>query len=130
MSFSSLKEGSFQLDVMAMVENAPSQRSATQDFKSCCRFLPQSVWDILRGQPPSTPVQRVDAVVGFLVNRLGLRHPTEPTVAFITALCAEGDGQNVMQLQSLCATVKSVVRTATARARIAATPLPGNVYVY
>ena len=114
---------------MAAAENGAAQRSAMQDYKFCCLFFRQSLWDTLLAEPAPSPLQRVDAVVGYLVGSLGLRHPSDPTVAVITAVCAAGAEQSMMQLQSLFATVKSVLRTATARARMVATPLPGNVYI-
>ena len=114
---------------MAAVENAASQRASMQDYKSCCFFLRQSVWDMLLAEPPLAPLQRVEAVVGFLVNSLGLRHPNEPSVAVIAALCVCREQQTMLQLQSLFATVKSVLRTVIARARMAGTPLPGNTYI-
>ena len=114
---------------MAAAETGAAQRSAMQDYKSCCLFFSQALWDTLLAEPAPSALQRVDAVVGYLVGTLGLRHPSEPTVAVITAVCAAGAEQSGMQLQSLFVTVKSLLRTATARARLKSTPLPGNVYI-
>ena len=92
---------------MAAAETGAAQRSAMQDYKSCCLFFSQALWDTLLAEPAPSALQRVDAVVGYLVGTLGLRHPSEPTVAVITAVCAAGAEQSGMQLQSLFVTVKS-----------------------
>ena len=69
-----LKESFFQT-VMAAAENGAAQRSAMQDYKFWCLFFRQSLWDTLLAEPAPSPLQRVDAVVGYLVGSLGLRHP-------------------------------------------------------
>ena len=70
---------------MAAAENGAAQKSAMQDYKSNCLFFRQALWDTLLAEPaPSSPLQRVDAVVRYLVGSLGLRHPSEPTVAVKT----------------------------------------------
>ena len=39
-------------------------------------FFRQALRDTLLAEPAPSPLQRVDAVVGYLVGSLGLRHPT------------------------------------------------------
>ena len=100
-----------------------------QDYRSCCLFLTVAIWNELTVTPLASALHRADAVVGYLVNSLGLRHPSEPTLAVITALVACRSDENLVQLQSLLATVKSVMRTMVSRARISGVPLPAGQYI-
>lgn len=75
-----------------------------QDYRSCCLFLTVAIWNELTVTPLASALHRADAVVGYLVNSLGLRHPSEPTLAVITALVACRSDENLVQLQSLLAT--------------------------
>eukprot|EP00435_Cladocopium_sp_Y103_P023316 s2895_g5.t1 len=114
---------------MAAAGNGPLARAVLQDYKSCALFLSQEVWDKLMATPSLPALQRADAVVAYLVNTLGLRHPSEPTFAVITALIACRSDESLIQLQSLLATVKSLMKTVTTRARISGLPLPAGTYI-
>jgi hypothetical protein len=83
----------------------------------------------LKAGTAHTALLRADVLVNYLVDTLGLRHPSEPTNAVITALVACCSGENSMQLQTLLQTVKSVLRTRTTRARISGLPLPAGAYI-
>eukprot|EP00435_Cladocopium_sp_Y103_P062158 s697_g23.t1 len=114
---------------MAAAGNGPLARSVLQDYKSCFLFLSQEVWDKLTATPSLPALQRADALVVYLVNTLGLRHPSEPTFAVITALIACRSDESLIQLQSLLSTVKSLMKTVTTRARISGVPLPAGTYI-
>ena len=114
---------------MEAPENGQTTRAAMQDYRSCCLFLTVPIWNELTVTPLASALHRADAVVGYLVNSLGLRHPSEPSLAVITALVACRSEENLAQLQSLLATVKAVMRTMVSRARISGLPLPAGHYV-
>ena len=117
------------LESMAEAGTAVAQRATLQDFKSCSLFLSEEVWKTLKAGTAHTALLRADVLVNYLVDTLGLRHPSEPTNAVITALVACCSGENSMQLQTLLQTVKSVLRTRTTRARISGLPLPAGAYI-
>jgi len=117
------------LESMAEAGTAVAQRATLQDFKSCSLFLSEEVWKTLTAGTAHSALHRADVLVNYLVETLGLRHPSEPTNAVITALVACCSGENSMQLQTLLQTVKSVLRTRTTRARISGLPLPAGAYI-
>ena len=99
-----------------------------QDFRAFPLFLRQEIWDDL-ANPDQTQLTRVDRLARYLVNELGLRHPSEPSQAVMSALVGAWDNLQIPQLRTLLQTVKSVVRTTVTRANHAGIALPAGTYL-
>ena len=99
-----------------------------QDFRAFPLFLRQEIWDDL-ANPDQTQLTRVDRLARYLVNELGLRHPSEPSQAVMSALVGARDNLQIPQLRTLLQTVKSVVRTTVTRANHAGIALPAGTYL-
>ena len=69
------------------------------------------------------------AWVRHLVNNLGMRHPTEPSMAVIASLVGQQDNLTIPQLLTLLQTVKSVLKTTVTRAGHSGIPLPAGRYL-
>lgn len=112
-----------QLDVPAATE-----RAQMQDWTNMALFLGSAEWDLLMGA--QRQLVKVDGLAKYLV-RLGLRHPSEKTMATIAALVAAASGEdidnNAARQVALLATVKSVVRTCIVRASQLGTPIHGGI---
>ena len=115
---------------MADAQVAANTRAAMQDYRNLLYFLSESVWSALASEPQPSHLQAINVVVTYLVNDLGLRHPTEPTMAVVAALVgARSSLRFGLQLQSVLGIVKSVMKTVTTRARQAGLPLPAGRYL-
>lgn len=68
-------------------------------------------------------------MVRYLVNNLGMRHPSEPSMAVVAALVGQEDKLSIPQLVTLLQTVKSVLKTTVTRAGHAGIPLPAGRYL-
>lgn len=99
-----------------------------QDFRAFPIFMRQEIWDDL-ANPDQTQLTRVDRLARYLVNELGLRHPSEPSQAVMSALVGARDNLQIPQLRTLLQTVKSVVRTTVTRANHAGIALPAGTYL-
>ena len=113
---------------MAQVENQQLRRATMQDYRSFPLYLSQEVWDSLADRRIS-PLSRVDRLVRYLVNNLGMRHPSEPSMAVMAALVGQQDNLTIPQLLTLLQTVKSVLKTTVTRAGHAGIPLPAGRYL-
>ena len=102
-------------------------RADMQDWTNFALFLRTAEWDLLMGQ--ETQLRKIDGLSRFMAL-LGLRHPSEKTMAAIAALLAAVSGGNVddnaATQVALLSTVKSVVKTACTRARQLDTPIHGG----
>ena len=113
---------------MAQVESQQLRRASMQDYRSFPLYLSQEIWDALADRKMSQ-VSRVDRLVRHLVNNLGMRHPTEPSMAVIASLVGQQDNLTIPQLLTLLQTVKSVLKTTVTRAGHAGFPLPAGRYL-
>ena len=118
----------FFFGAMASGGNPLVQRSSMQDFRAFPLFLRQEIWDDL-ANPDQTQLTRVDRLARYLVNELGLRHPSEPSQAVMSALVGARDNLQIPQLRTLLQTVKSVVRRTVTRANHAGIALPAGTYL-
>ena len=59
-------------------------RAQQQDYRSLAHFLTDSVWNALRDGERSQ-LAKLDVLCRYLVETLGLRHPSEPTFASVAA---------------------------------------------
>ena len=109
---------------MAQVESQQLRRASMQDYMTFPWNLSQEIWDALADRKMSQ-VSRVDRLVRHLVNNLGMRHPTEPSMAVIASLV----NLTIPQLLTLLQTVKSVLKTTVTRAGHAGIPLPAGRYL-
>lgn len=102
-------------------------RAEMQDWFAFPVYLTERVWDQLRSEDRS--LAKIDSVLKHLTD-LGLRHPSERTLAVVCSLvvaCStEQLAQDVAREAALLATVKSVARTNITRAKQLGTPLPGG----
>ena len=113
---------------MAQVESQQLRRASMQDYRSFPLYLSQEIWDALADRKMSQ-VSRVDRFVRHLVNNLGMRHPTEPSMAVIASLVGQQDNLTIPQLLTLLQTVKSVLKTTVTRAGHSGIPLPAGRYL-
>ena len=113
---------------MAQVESQQLRRASMQDYRSFPLYLSQEIWDALADRKMSQ-VSRVDRLVRHLVNNLGMRHPTEPSMAVIASLVGQQDNLTIPQLLTLLQTVKSVLKTTVTRAGHSGIPLPAGRYL-
>jgi len=80
--------GFLQEVAMAQDGNHQLRRASMQDYRSFPFYLSQEIWDVLADRKMSQ-VSRVDRLVRHLVNNLGMRHPTEPSMAVIASLVGQ-----------------------------------------
>ena len=113
---------------MAQDGNHQLRRASMQDYRSFPFYLSQEIWDVLADRKMSQ-VSRVDRLVRHLVNNLGMRHPTEPSMAVIASLVGQQDNLTIPQLLTLLQTVKSVLKTTVTRAGHSGIPLPAGRYL-
>ena len=116
---------------MAQVESQQLRRASMQDYRSFPLYLSQEIWDALAdlADRKMSQVSRVDRLVRHLVNNLGMRHPTEPSMAVIASLVGQQDNLTIPQLLTLLQTVKSVLKTTVTRAGHSGIPLPAGRYL-
>eukprot|EP00438_Fugacium_kawagutii_P004525 Skav212558 [mRNA] locus=scaffold2158:81718:82995:+ [translate_table: standard] len=98
-----------------------------QDWFSFPLYLTEAVWAKVRAEERS--LAKIDAVIKHLTE-LGLRHPSERTLAVVCSLVAhcssEPLSQDVSRQTALLSTVKSVARTNVTRAKQLGVPLPAG----
>ena len=108
-----------------MAEDAQSadKRASMQDWRSFPYFLTDEVWSMLCSS--QSQLKKVDGLVNHLVL-MGLRNASEPTQGLIAAVIGrhELDGS---RFAALLATVKSVLKTHTVRARQSGKPFPAGL---
>ena len=97
--------------VMAEEPHGPSNvstlrhRRANQDYSACNLFLPAEMWRKL-GVDRSER-NKAEELAEFLFSMLGLRLPTEPTYATMTALVCSSASPSRFELHSALQVVKS-----------------------
>ena len=108
-----------------MAEDAQSadKRASMQDWRSFPYFLTDEVWSMLCSS--QSQLKKVDGLVNHLLL-MGLRNASEPTQGLIAAVIGrhELDGS---RFAALLATVKSVLKTHTVRARQSGKPFPAGL---
>lgn len=103
-------------------------RLAMQDYRNFPLFLTEEVWRKLLDD--NTPqFRRLECLVTFLVVRLGLRHASELTQAVVASVIEGGRSSLAAAQTALLNTVKSVLKTASLRAKHSGTPLPAGQYL-
>ena len=65
-----------------------TERAAMQDYRSMVVYLTEEIWTGLAAADRSQ-LAKVDLLVRHVVERLGLRHPSEPTQAVLAAIVAQ-----------------------------------------
>ena len=104
-----------------------TERAAMQDYRSMVVYLTEEIWTGLAAADRSQ-LAKVDLLVRHVVERLGLRHPSEPTQAVLAAIVAQHLPAGVA-MTPLLQTVKSVVKTAVIRATQSGIPFPAGEYI-
>eukprot|EP00438_Fugacium_kawagutii_P002331 Skav205344 [mRNA] locus=scaffold418:22807:23232:+ [translate_table: standard] len=112
---------------MAAVSTLTTGRAEMQDWFAFPVYLSERVWAKIRSEDRS--LAKIDSVLKFLTD-LGLRHPSERTLAVVASLVAacteEPLAQDISRQVALLATVKSVARTNITRAKQLQAPLPAG----
>ena len=99
-----------------------------QDYRNFPLYLTGDLWNLLQSRDHSiSQLRKVEQLCGFLVTSLGLRHASETTQSVLVSVVARQ--MDPVQQSNVLQTIKSVLRTATTRARQVGTPLPGNHYL-
>ena len=104
---------------MAEEAEGPSQvalvrhRRANQDYSTCNLFLPAEMW--LKLGSDRSQRSKAEELAEFLFSHLGLRLPTEPTYATMTALVCSGASPSRFELHSALQIVKSSWRSLSNR---------------
>ena len=88
-------------------------RRPNQDYCACNSFLPAEMWRKL-GSDRSERT-KAEELAEFLFSHLGLRLPTEPTYATMTALVCSSASPSRFELHSALQTVKSSWRSLSNR---------------
>ena len=89
-------------------------RRANQDYTTCNLFLPAEMW--LKLGSDRSQRNKAEELAEFLFSHLGLRLPTEPTYATMTALvCSSGASPSRFDLHSALQIVKSSWRSLSNR---------------
>ena len=113
---------------MNLEEKDVSRRASMQDYRAFPLFLSQEIWDALADRRV-TQLGRVDRLARYLVNTLGLRHPTEPSMAVVASLVGHMENVTDAEVFKLVPTVKSVLKTTVTRAKQGGIPLPAGRYL-
>ena len=113
----------------AQIAATEQARAQMQQWARFPLYLTQDVWNILQGSS-ERQLRKVECVTSHLVT-LGLRNPSERTMATVAAVIAQCDGQNMedpdtAKQVALLSTVKSVMKTHIIRARQLGTPIGGG----
>eukprot|EP00435_Cladocopium_sp_Y103_P008762 s2016_g2.t1 len=112
---------------MAAAAEVAQRRANMQDFRTFPYFLTAEVWSYL--EPSSVPqMNRMEKLSRFMVNVLGLRHPSEPTMAMMCALICRTETEP-SRLSASLQMLKTVLKTNTVRAMNQGVALPGGVYL-
>ena len=88
-------------------------RRANQDYSACNLFLPAEMW--LKLGSDRSERNKAEELAEFLFSHLGLRLPTEPTYATMTALVCSSTSPSRFELHSALQVVKSSWRSLSAR---------------
>lgn len=112
---------------MAAVPAGTTARAEMQDWFAFPVYLSERVWSKIRSDERS--LAKIDSVLKFLVE-LGLRHPSERTLAVVASLVAactaEPIANEISRQTAVLATVKSVARTNITRAKQLQQALPAG----
>ena len=99
-----------------------------QDFRTFPYYLTEEIWGYLEQSPPLPQMNRMERLTRFMVNVLGLRHPSEPTMAAMCALICRTE-RDASRLAAALQTLKTVLKTNTVRATQQGLALPGGRYL-
>ena len=88
-------------------------RRANQDYSACNLFLPAEMW--LKLGSDRSERNKAEELAEFLFSHLGLRLPTEPTYATMTALVCSSTSPSRFELHSALQVVKSSWRSLSTR---------------
>ena len=107
----------------ALQASMAPRRSPMQDWTCFPLYLSMAVWNLL--QHTQGQLQKIDGLADYLICELGLRNPSEMTMATVAALLSMHDpnGQAVrssaQQMYALLQTCRSRFKSVMARARAA-----------
>ena len=107
----------------ALQASMAPRRSPMQDWTCFPLYLSMAVWNLL--QHTQGQLQKIDGLADYLICELGLRNPSEMTMATVAALLSMHDpnGQaarsSAQQMYALLQTCRSRFKSVMARARAA-----------
>ena len=101
---------------MANPADVAGRRASMQDFRTFPSYLTEEIWGCL------------ERLTRFMVNVLGLRHPSEPTMALMCALICRSE-RDASRLAAALQTLKTVLKMNTVRATQQGLALPGGLYL-
>ena len=86
-----------------------------QDWRNFPFFLTQEIWKHLEETPGLPQKNRMERLSRFLVNVLGMRNPSEQTMAVMCALICRTE-MDSSRLSASLQTLKTLLRTTICRA--------------
>lgn len=113
---------------MANPADVAGRRASMQDFRTFPSYLTEEIWGYLEQSPPLPQMNRMERLTRFMVNVLGLRHPSEPTMALMCALICRSE-RDASRLAAALQTLKTVLKMNTVRATQQGLALPGGLYL-
>ena len=119
--------GLFAAAMPVALENVPG-RAQMQDWRTFPFFLTQELWTHLEETPGLPQMNRMERLSRFLVNVLGMRNPSEQTMAVMCALICRTE-MDPSRLSASLQTLKTVLRTHLCRAVQQGLAVPGGVHV-
>ena len=111
----------------AALETVPG-RAHMQDWRNFPFFLTQEIWKYLEETPGLPQMNRMERLSRFLVNVLGMRNPSEQTMAVMCALICRTE-MEPSRLSASLQTLKTVLRTTICRAAQQGLAVPGGLHV-
>lgn len=93
------------------LENVPG-RAHMQDWRTFPFFLTQEIWKHLEETPGLPQMNRMERLSRFLVNVLGMRNPSEQTMAVMCALICRTE-MDPSRLSASLQTLKTAMETAS-----------------
>ena len=94
---------------MALAHEISGKRACMQDFRAFPAYLTEEIWGYLEQVPRLPQMNRMEKLSRFMVNVLGLRHPSEPTMALMCALICLHE-TDASRLAAALQTLKTVVK--------------------
>ena len=117
----------FYAAMAVAIESVPG-RAHMQDWRNFPFFLAQEIWKHLEETPGLPQMNRMERLSRFLVNVLGMRNPSEQTMAVMCALICRTE-MDSSRLSASLQTLKTVLRTTICRAAQQGLAVPGGLHV-